>query len=141
MDHKRHRLSISLRPETHDVLSRLARVQGRSIAAIAREVLEATQDPFGRIAAFLEALERQKALAEDGRKGALRAFKEDVAEAERETTAKLQELLRQADRFVQGQASGEASGGSQPPSTNRGVRSGGENAEKGSKRPRGRGRS
>ena len=136
MDHKRHRLSISLRSETHDVLSRLARVQGRSIAAIAREVLEATQDPFGRIAAFLEALERQRALAEDGRKGALRAFTAEVAEAERETTAKLQALLRQADVFVQR----EASEGGQPPFTNRGVRSEGESPEKGSKRTRGRGR-
>lgn len=127
------RITITLEPEMHDTLRRLAKVQGRTISAVIREYLDAVEAPLERVASVLEALQRQKEKVEGEAKGVSERIAEDATQAERGATEMLEHLMAQMDMFVQSieeeggerraEQSVSADASPRPPATNRGVRS------------------
>lgn len=138
------RITITLEPGTHATLKRLGAVQGRSVGAIVREVLEGVEEPLGRVAEVLEALERRRGEALTSGGLAMQLFSNDVSSMERDVSAIMADFLAQLDLFA-GSGGGGADddagaaraggSGTQPPCTNRGVRSGGQDRPKRRKAP------
>lgn len=127
------RLTITLEPGTYATLKRLGGVQGRSVGAIVREVLESVEVPLGRVADVLEALEQRRGEALDGGKLAMQLLSNDVNSMERDVSSIMDDFLSQLDIFAgngddgDGDGAGAARGVTddvEPPCTNRGVRSG-----------------
>ena len=67
------RLMLTLTPDQYDLLSRLARVQGRSRAAVVMELLETVVPVFERVVVAAEAAQRAQVQATEGLRDSVQA--------------------------------------------------------------------
>jgi len=87
------RLTITIQPHRHDLLKRLAALQGSSMAGVITETMELVYPVLERVCIVLEAAQR----AQETRKDGLRAA---VAKAEQELAPTLYEAISQFDLFM-----------------------------------------
>lgn len=87
------RIQLTLRPERHDLLKRLAALQGVSMAAVVSDILDPAYPVLERVCVVLEAAERAKESSRDG-------MREAMAKAEAELMPHLVQAVDQFDMFM-----------------------------------------
>lgn len=115
------RVNVTLEPSTHEVIERLAMLQGRTRGAVIADLLDSVAPALGRTVALLEAAASAPRHVKDGLKAVIESAHDDLVAAGGEGTKQLDFIL---DRLTNG---GDADGvdphvvtrgsGMSPPST------------------------
>lgn len=91
------RVQVTLEPETHAVIERLAALQGRTRGSVIAEMLDAVVPTIERSVALLEAALSAPELIKDGLRAVVQGAQEDLAEAAGDTSKQLDILMRSLD--------------------------------------------
>ena len=128
------RINVTVSPSLDDLVRRLAAFQRCSKSQVLRELLEACEPQLGRAAALMEAaskaspqvlaglassMERSQQAAEDVLAGAVMR----IEQAQRDLVEEAQAVRGRRPRRPAQRAAGGGSGASNPPASNRGVKS------------------
>lgn len=89
------RLALTLQPHRHDLLKRLAALQGVSMAALVTDMLEEFYPVMERVCVVLEAAKQAQATSKQG-------LRDAVAQAEAELLPLAKATMSQFDLFLEG---------------------------------------
>lgn len=94
MPSKNPRINLTLDPLRYDLLTRLAKLQGTSRAALISETMEVVYPVLERVCVVLEAAQRAQETSRQG-------LRDSVAKAEAELLPMLYEAVNQFDLFIE----------------------------------------
>jgi hypothetical protein len=89
------RVQVTLEPQTHEVIQRLAFLQGRTRGAVISDLLEAVGPALGRTVALLEAAAAAPDKIKDGLRAVINSTHDDLVAAGGEGTKQLDFILDQ----------------------------------------------
>ena len=94
------RVSVTLEPEQHDVLARLAALEGRSIGSLVRELVDAVEPGLRRTVELGEAYQQATTGARDALRRAVTEADEDVTQGLDQLEDSALELLSRIDSVL-----------------------------------------
>lgn len=89
------RVQVTLEPQTHEVIERLAVLQGRTRGAVISDLLESVAPALGRTVALLEAAAAAPAKVKDGLRAVINSTHDDLVAAGGDATRQLDFVLDQ----------------------------------------------
>lgn len=96
------RIAITLPPHTHEVIRRLAELNGQPMSKIVAELVEAVSEPLTRTVALLEAAAAAPKQIKDGLRGTVQAMERELYGAAGYTLGQMDWLINEMGKGVSG---------------------------------------
>lgn len=93
------RVAVTLEPKTHEVIERLATLQGRTRGAVIADLLDSVAPALTRTVALLEAALEAPEQVKNGLRSVVEGIHEELVSASGDSTRQLEQLLGDIDRL------------------------------------------